>query len=102
LAANVASFLPWQPTREEAWSHSALKHRELNHTVFDLAKSQSLASDTLERVSMLVEIAERLSLCSKGRLETTHLPNRADREHKADRLSLICLSLRHDPDTFGH
>src|SRR6185312_4786051 len=85
-----------------ARSYSSLKHRELNHAVFYLATCQSLASDALERVPMLMEIAERLSLCSKRRLETTHLSNRADREHKADRLSLTCFCLWHDPDTFGH
>lgn len=37
-----------------ARSYSALKHRELNHAVFNLATCQSLASDTLERVPMLV------------------------------------------------
>jgi hypothetical protein len=36
-------------------------------------------SDTLERVPMFVEIAEGLSLCSKRRLETAHLPDCADR-----------------------
>ena len=31
---------------------------------------------------MFVEIAEGLILCSKRRLETAHLPNRADRQTK--------------------
>jgi hypothetical protein len=71
----------------------ALKHCELNRTVFNLAKRWPFASDALERVLMLVEIAERLILGSKRRLETTHLSNRTDREHKANRLSLTCLRL---------
>jgi hypothetical protein len=74
----------------------------LNHTVVNLAKCEPFASDTLERVPVLVEIAERLILRLKRRLETTHLPNRTDREHKADRLSPTRLCLWHDPDTFGH
>jgi hypothetical protein len=81
---------------------SALKHCKLNYTVINLAEREPFASDTLERVPMLVEVAERLILCWKRRLETTHLPNRADREHKADRLPPTRLCLWHDPDTFGH
>ena len=55
------------------------KHRELNHTIFNLATCVFCASDMLERIPMLVEIAEGLSLCSKRRLETAHLPDCADR-----------------------
>jgi hypothetical protein len=83
-------------------SQSALKHRELDHTIFNLATRESGASDTLERVPMFVEIAEGLILCSKRRLETAHLSNRADRQNESDSLSLASLGLGHDPDILGH
>jgi hypothetical protein len=85
--SQYASVSPWQPCRKSARSYPALKHRELNHTIINLAKCESFASDTLERVPVLVEVAEGLILCLKRRLETAHLPNRTDRKHKADRLS---------------
>ena len=67
------------PSHENTQSQSALKYRELNHTVFNLATCEPRARDPLDRVSMLVEIAEGLILGSKRRLETAHLLNRADR-----------------------
>jgi hypothetical protein len=75
-----------------------LKHRELNHAIFNFALRESRASDTLERVPMFVEIAEGLTLCSKRRLETAHLPNRANRQNESNRLSLAALGLGHDAD----
>jgi hypothetical protein len=88
--------------RENARSQSALKHRELNHAIFNLATCKSRASDTFKRVPMFVEIAEGLILCSKRRLETAHLPNRADRQNESYGLSLAPLGLGHDPDILGH
>jgi hypothetical protein len=41
-------------------SHSGLKHRELDHTVFDLATRESGTSDPLELGTMSVKIAEGL------------------------------------------
>jgi hypothetical protein len=68
---------PRQLIRENVRSQSALKHRELNHTILNLAMCESRASGTLERVPMFVEIAQGLILGSKRRLEMAHLPNRA-------------------------
>jgi hypothetical protein len=48
---------PRQLIRENVRSQSALKHRELNHTILNLAMCESRASGTLERVPMFVEIA---------------------------------------------
>ncbi|MCK1727314.1 hypothetical protein IVA82_19395 [Bradyrhizobium sp. 142] len=72
----------------------------LNHTVFNFATCESRASDTLERVPVFVEIAEGLALCSKRRLETAYLPNRANRQNESNGLFLTSLSLGHDPDIF--
>src|SRR5579864_1764845 len=83
-------------------SRSALKHRQLNHALLDLATCESPARDTLERVPMLVEIAEGLILGSKRRLETAHLPNRTDRQNERNGLSLALPGLGHDPDILGH
>ena len=58
---------------------SSLKHRELDHTVFDLATRESGTSDPLELGTMLVKIAEGLVLRPKCRLESAHLANRTDR-----------------------
>jgi hypothetical protein len=79
----------------------ALKHREVNHTIFNLATRESRASDALERVPMFVEIAEGLILCSKRRLQTAHLPNRADRQNESNGLS-FSLRLGHDSNIAGH
>jgi hypothetical protein len=46
-----------QLIRENVRSQSALKHRELNYTILNLAMCESRASGTLERVPMFVEIA---------------------------------------------
>jgi hypothetical protein len=92
---------PRHPSRENVRSLSALKHRELNHTIFNLATCESRARDTLECVPMFVEIAEGLILCSKRRLETAHLPNRTDRQNESNSLSLAGLGLGHDPDVLG-
>src|SRR5579862_4655753 len=90
----------WQRRRPIA---SGLKHRELNHTVvFDLATREPGASGPLELGTMLVKIAESLILRPKRRLEPTHLPNRADRQHEIDRLPLAGRSVRDDPDTLAH
>jgi hypothetical protein len=59
---------------------SRLKHRELNHTVFDLATREPLTSGPLELATMPMKKAESLILRPKRRLEPTHLPNRADRQ----------------------
>jgi hypothetical protein len=88
--------------RERARLYSVLNHCELNLTTFNLTYRQLLASYTLERIPTLVEITECLILAWKRCLEATRLPNRADGEYKADRLSLICLRLGHNPDIFGH
>jgi hypothetical protein len=74
----------------------------VNHTFFNFATCESRASYTLERVPMFVKIAEGLILCSKRRLETAHLPNRADRQNESNGLSLTSLGLGHDPDILGH
>jgi hypothetical protein len=69
-------------------SQSTLKHRELNHAVINLAACKHLARDTLECVSIFVEIAEGLIPRSKRRLKTASLPNRADRQNEIDGLSV--------------
>lgn len=99
-AALPFDRLPRQPSC--ASSQSALKHRELDHAIFNFAACQSRTSDSLERVPMLVEIAEGLILCSKRRLEAAHLPNSAERQDESNGLSLVSLGLGHDPDIFGH
>jgi hypothetical protein len=93
---------PRLPNRESASSQSALKHREFDHAIFDLASRESRASNSLERVSMFAEIAEGLILCPKRRLETAQLPNRADRQNEIYGLSLAPLGLGHDSDILGH
>src|SRR5579871_6394983 len=85
-----------------AQSSSVLKHRELNDAVFKLAARQSLARDTLERVAVLVEIAEGLVLCLKRGLETADLPDSAGRQNECYGLPLASLGLGHDPDIAGH
>ena len=63
-------------SRENARSQSAsLKHREMDHAVFDLATCEAGASEMLERSPMFVEIAEGLVLRLKSRLEAANLPN---------------------------
>ena len=63
-------------SRENARSQSAsLKHREMDHAVFDLAACEAGASDTLEFGPVFMEIAEGLVLRPKRRLETANLPN---------------------------
>jgi len=49
-----------------------LKHREMDHAVFDLATCEAGASEMLERSPMFVEIAEGLVLRLKRRLETAN------------------------------
>jgi hypothetical protein len=80
------------------YRNRALKHRQLDHAVFNFAAFESRARDTLKCVPMFVEIAEGLILCSECRLETAHLPNCADRQNESNGLSLASLSLGHDPD----
>lgn len=79
-----------------------LKHREFDHAVFDLAPRESLTRHLLELGTTFMEIAEGLILRPKRRLETAHLPNRANRQHESNRLFLAQPCLRHDPDTLGH
>ena len=61
--------------RERTIAKSALKHRELNHAIFNLAMLEFPASDTLERGTMFVEIVKGLVLRPKRRLELAHLPS---------------------------
>lgn len=79
-----------------------LKHRELDHAVFDLAPRESRTRHLLELGTTFVEIAEGLILRPKRRLETAYLPNRANRQHESNRLFLAQPCLRYDPDTLGH
>ena len=95
-------FSPTQPSLESARSQSALKHREVNHAIFNLATREPRTSNALECVPMFVKIAESLILSSKRRLETAHLPNRADRQSESNGLSLALLDLGHDPDILRH
>jgi hypothetical protein len=93
---------PQQPNRENARAQSALKHCQLDHAIFNFATCEPRASDTLKRVPMFVEVAEGLVLRSKRRLETAHLPNRADRQGESNGLSFASLGLRHDLDIVRH
>src|SRR6516165_2249664 len=52
--------------------------------------------------SPCVEKEEGLILGSKRRLETAHLPNRADRQNESNGLSLASIGLGHDPDILRH
>jgi hypothetical protein len=81
---------------------SSLKHRELDHPILDLAPREAGASDSFKLGTMFVKIAEGLALCPKRRLETAHLPNRADRQYERNRVPRAWRSLRHDLDTFRH
>jgi hypothetical protein len=87
-----------------ATSHdrNRLKHRKLNHAIFDVATCKTGARDPLELGTTFVEIAERLILCAKPRLGTARLPNRADRQHERNGLSVALLGPRCDLDTLGH
>lgn len=80
---------------------SDLKHRDLDHTVFDIATRESGTSDPLELGTISVKIAEGLILPPK-RLEAAHLPNRTDRQHEINRLLLTRRNVRHDQDTLEH
>ena len=75
---------PATEPRERTIAKSALKHRELNYAIFNLAMLEFHASDTLERGTMFVEIVEGLVLRPKRRLKLAHLPSRANRKHEGN------------------
>jgi hypothetical protein len=82
-------YKPFQNNHRTARRQLGLKHREMNHAVFDLATREASASDTLELGPVFMEIAEGLVLRPKRRLEMANLPNRANRERKRNDLHLV-------------
>jgi hypothetical protein len=68
----------------------------------DLATFEPLARDTLERGSILVQIAQGLIARPERRLQRADLPDRAERQDEGDRLPSRRVALGYNPDTPGH
>ena len=80
---------PAAKARERTIAKSALKHRELNYAIFNLAMLEFHASDTFERGPMFVEIVDGFVLRPKRRLELAHLPSCANRQHEGNDLPVV-------------